>query len=150
MSISPLLAAVLGAGISGLVVTLFMRGRCLREAREAASLRDQLAQERSSRAESQAADNARQQALFENMLEGVLLLDASGRVQFTNTACRRFFDLEADVRGRTLLEAFRCNDLSAVAAEAGNGDGRTSRTFAGRYPPKVRGVEIFKHKVECY
>ena len=119
MSISPLMAAVLGAGISGLVVTLFMRGRCLREAREAASLRDQLAQERSSRAESQAAENARQQALFENMLEGVLLLDASGRVQFTNTACRRFFDLEADVRGRTLLEAFRCNDLSAMAAEAG-------------------------------
>lgn len=118
MSISPLLAAVLGAGISGLVVTLFMRGRCLRVAKEATALRDQLARERSSRAESQAAENARQQALFENMLEGVLLLDASGRVQFTNTACRRFFDLEADVRGRTLLEAFRCNDLSAVAAEA--------------------------------
>jgi len=38
----------------------------------------------------------------------------------------------------------------AVEAEVGNGDGRTSRTFAGRYPPKVRGVEIFKHKVECY
>ena len=92
MSISPLLAAVLGAGISGLVVTLFMRGRCLRVAKEATALRDQLARERSSRAESQAAENARQQALFENMLEGVLLLDASGRVQFTNTACRRFFD----------------------------------------------------------
>jgi len=91
MSISPLLAAVLGAGISAVVATLFLRGRWLREAREAASLRDQLAQERSSRAESQAAENARQQALFENMLEGVLLLDASGRVQFTNTACRRFF-----------------------------------------------------------
>jgi len=118
MSISPLLAAVLGAGASGLVTTFFLRGRCLREAREAAALRDQLARERSSRAESQAAENARQQALFENMLEGVLLLDASGRVQFTNTACRRFFDLAADVRGRTLLEAFRCNDLSAVAAEA--------------------------------
>lgn len=108
MLISPLLAAVLGAGISTVVATLFLKGRWLREAREAASLRDQLAQERSSRAESQAAENARQQALFENMLEGVLLLDASGRVQFTNTACRRFFDLEADVRGRTLLEAFRC------------------------------------------
>jgi two-component system phosphate regulon sensor histidine kinase PhoR len=99
-------------------VGLFLRRRLAREAREVALLRDQLSRERSSRAESQAAENARQEALFENMLEGVLLVDATGRLQFTNTACRRFFDLEADVRGRTLLEAFRCNDLSAVAAEA--------------------------------
>ena len=118
MSIPPTVAALLGAGVSALGVGLFLRRRLLREAREAASLRDQLSRERSSRAESQAAENARQEALFENMLEGVLLVDATGRLQFTNTACRRFFDLEADVRGRTLLEAFRCNDLSAVAAEA--------------------------------
>lgn len=118
MSIPPTVAALLGAGVSALGVGLFLRRRLAREAREAASLRDQLSRERSSRAESQAAENARQEALFENMLEGVLLVDATGRLQFTNTACRRFFDLEADVRGRTLLEAFRCNDLSAVAAEA--------------------------------
>jgi len=118
MSIPPTVAALLGAGVSALGVGLFLRRRLAREAREVALLRDQLSRERSSRAESQAAENARQEALFENMLEGVLLVDATGRLQFTNTACRRFFDLEADVRGRTLLEAFRCNDLSAVAAEA--------------------------------
>ncbi len=118
MSIPPTVAALLGAGGSALGVGLFLRRRLAREAREVALLRDQLSRERSSRAESQAAENARQEALFENMLEGVLLVDATGRLQFTNTACRRFFDLEADVRGRTLLEAFRCNDLSAVAAEA--------------------------------
>ena len=118
MSIPPTVAALLGAGVSALGVGLFLRRRLAREAREVALLRDQLSRERSSRAESQAAENARQEALFENMLEGVLLVDAAGRLQFTNTACRRFFDLEADVRGRTLLEAFRCNDLSAVAAEA--------------------------------
>ena len=73
---SPLLAAFLGAGMSGAGVALFLRGRWLREAREASSLKDQLARERSNRAESQAAENARQQALFENMLEGVLLVDA--------------------------------------------------------------------------
>ena len=62
--------------MSGAGVALFLRGRWLREAREASSLKDQLARERSNRAESQAAENARQQALFENMLEGVLLVDA--------------------------------------------------------------------------
>jgi two-component system phosphate regulon sensor histidine kinase PhoR len=117
-AISPSVAAILGAGVSAAVVAMALRSRARRQAREAATLREELARERSSRAESQAAENARQQALFENMLEGVLLLDGGGRVQFTNTACRRFFDLEADVRGRTLLEAFRCNELSAVAVEA--------------------------------
>jgi two-component system phosphate regulon sensor histidine kinase PhoR len=118
MSSSTAMAALVGAAISGAAVALLLRGRRLRAAAEATALRDELARERSSRAESQAAQNARQQALFENMLEGVLLLDASGRVQFTNAACRRFFDLETDVRGHTLLEAFRCNELSAVATEA--------------------------------
>ena len=122
MPLSPESAALaglaLGAGASGLGVAVYLRGRWLREARRAAGFQEELARERSSRAESQAAENARQQALFENMLEGVLLLDATGRVQFTNTACRRFFDLDADVRGRTLLEAFRCNELAVVAVEA--------------------------------
>jgi two-component system, OmpR family, phosphate regulon sensor histidine kinase PhoR len=139
---SPLLAAFLGAGMSGAGVALFLRGRWLREAREASSLKDQLARERSNRAESQAAENARQQALFENMLEGVLLVDASGRVQFTNTACRRFFDLEADVRGRTLLEAFRCNELSAVAVEAakaGRVNGKELELEAG---PEARLLQV--------
>jgi two-component system, OmpR family, phosphate regulon sensor histidine kinase PhoR len=139
---SPLLAAFLGAGVSGAGVALFLRGRWLREAREASSLKDQLARERSNRAESQAAENARQQALFENMLEGVLLVDASGRVQFTNTACRRFFDLEADVRGRTLLEAFRCNELSAVAVEAakaGRVNGKELELEAG---PEARLLQV--------
>jgi two-component system phosphate regulon sensor histidine kinase PhoR len=128
--------------VSGAGVALFLRGRWLREAREASSLKDQLARERSSRAESQAAENARQQALFENMLEGVLLVDASGRVQFTNTACRRFFYLEADVRGRTLLEAFRCNELSAVAVEAakaGRVNGKELELEAG---PEARLLQV--------
>ena len=139
---SPLLAAFLGAGVSGAGVALFLRGRWLREAREASSLKDQLARERSNRAESQAAENARQQALFENMLEGVLLVDASGRVQFTNTACRRCFDREADVRGRTLLEAFRCNELSAVAVEAakaGRVNGKELELEAG---PEARLLQV--------
>ena len=139
---SPSLAAILGAVVSGAGVALLLRGRWLREAREASSLKDQLARERSNRAESQAAENARQQALFENMLEGVLLLDASGRVQFTNAACRRFFDLEADVRGRTLLEAFRCNELSAVAAEAakaGRVNGKELELEAG---PEARLLQV--------
>lgn len=146
MPLSPESAAfvgtALGATVSGLGAALFLRGRWLRESRKAAALQDELARERSSRAESQAAENARQQALFENMLEGVLLLDASGRVQFTNTACRRFFDLEADVRGRTLLEAFRCNELSAVAVEASKAGRVNGKELELDVGPEARLLQV--------
>ena len=62
-----------------------------------------------------------QRALFDSMVEGVLLLDAKGRVQLVNQSLTRLLSLNADVRGRTLAEAFRWPALQElverVAAE---------------------------------
>lgn len=58
---------------------------------------------------------AQQQALFNSMVEGVLLLDKEGRVQLVNQSLQRLFDLQADIRGQTILEAFRLPELSALA-----------------------------------
>jgi two-component system, OmpR family, phosphate regulon sensor histidine kinase PhoR len=58
----------------------------------------------------------RQQALFNGMIEGVLLLDEQGRVQMINESLRRFFDITADIRGQTIMEAFRWHELAALAA----------------------------------
>lgn len=124
---SVILAVIFGFVVAGAAVWTVMRRRQIRDAREASALREELARERSSRAEAQAAADARQQALFENMLEGVLLLDETGRVQFTNTACRRFFGLTTDIRGKTLLEAFRSHDLADVATEAAKAGRVTGR-----------------------
>jgi len=55
---------------------------------------------------------AQQQALFNSMVEGVLVLDASGRIQLVNQSLRRLFALTADVRGQTILEAFRLSELA--------------------------------------
>ena len=55
---------------------------------------------------------AQQQAVFNSMVEGVLVLDASGRVQMINASLQRLFGLPGDVRGQTILEAFRLQELS--------------------------------------
>ena len=58
---------------------------------------------------------AEQQALFNSMSEGVLILDQAGRVQLVNRALLEFFGLKVDVRGQTIMEAFRLQELVEVA-----------------------------------
>ena len=58
----------------------------------------------------------RQQALFNGMIEGVLLLDEQGRVQMINESLREFFDITSDIRGQTIMEAFRWHELAELAA----------------------------------
>lgn len=58
----------------------------------------------------------RQQALFNGMVEGVLLLDGDGRVQMINDSLRRFFDIGWDIRGQTIMEALQWPELAALAA----------------------------------
>ena len=54
---------------------------------------------------------AEQEALFNSMVEGVLVLDRDGKIQLANRALDRMFDLHVDIRGKTLLEAFRLHEL---------------------------------------
>jgi two-component system phosphate regulon sensor histidine kinase PhoR len=58
---------------------------------------------------------SRQQSLFNSMSEGVLLLDHQGRVRMINESLRRFFDVTTDVRGQTIMEAFRWHELAGLA-----------------------------------
>jgi two-component system phosphate regulon sensor histidine kinase PhoR len=68
------------------------------------------------REENQRQFHARQQALFNSMSEGILLLDRNGRVNMINDSLRKFFDVAAEVRGQTIMEAFRWHELAALAA----------------------------------
>ncbi len=58
---------------------------------------------------------AEQQAVFNSMTEGVLILDQSGRVQLVNRSLQGFFGLKTDVRGQTMMEAFRLQALAELA-----------------------------------
>jgi len=55
-----------------------------------------------------------QEALFDSMVEGVLLLDEQGRVQLANRAFVVLFGITTDLRGRTLLEVLRLHELAAL------------------------------------
>ena len=64
--------------------------------------------------EVEARSQARQQTLFNSMIEGVLLLDAEGRVQFANDSLRKGCGLAENIRGQTIMEAFRSHELAGL------------------------------------
>src|SRR5258706_4558582 len=55
-----------------------------------------------------------QDALFNSMIEGLLLLDEKGRIQLANRAFIDLFDVAADVRGKTVLEVLRQHELTGL------------------------------------
>lgn len=56
-----------------------------------------------------------QMTLFNSMIEGMLLLDAHGRVQLANESLRKLLDTAADLRGQTIMEALRWHELAALS-----------------------------------
>jgi two-component system phosphate regulon sensor histidine kinase PhoR len=58
----------------------------------------------------------RQQALFNSMIEGILWVDRSGRIRMINDSLRKFFDVSTDIRGMTIMEAFRWHELAELSA----------------------------------
>jgi len=58
----------------------------------------------------------RQETLFNSMIEGLLLLDATGRIQLANRAFAELFDITTDVRGKTIMEALRLAELAELVA----------------------------------
>jgi two-component system phosphate regulon sensor histidine kinase PhoR len=69
-------------------------------------------QEQQQHARAQA--QAEQQASFNSMVEGVLLLDGQERVRLVNLALEQLFDISGDLRGRTIMEALRLHELQEL------------------------------------
>jgi two-component system phosphate regulon sensor histidine kinase PhoR len=73
-----------------------------------------LAAQEEQQAQATAQVQAQQQAVFNSMVEGVLVLDADSRVQLVNQSLQRLFSLSSDVRGQTIIEAFRLPELATL------------------------------------
>jgi two-component system phosphate regulon sensor histidine kinase PhoR len=74
--------------------------------------RDQLKKERN---EIRNEVDTQQNALFDSMVEGVLLLDEKGFIKHANQAILTLFNLEAErVIGRTIMESLRLHELEAM------------------------------------
>jgi len=61
----------------------------------------------------------RQEALLNSMVEGLLLLDPGGRIQLANRAFTRLFDVNGDIRSRTIIEALRLHELAQLVDSLG-------------------------------
>lgn len=79
-----------------------------------------------------AEQQAQMQALFDSMAEGVLVLDSSSRVQLVNQSLQHLFGLTADVKGQTILEAFRLHELAGLVKRLA--DERMVRNFEMEMP----------------
>src|SRR6266498_3015523 len=55
-----------------------------------------------------------QNALFDSMAEGLLLLDETGRIQLANRAFAGLFGVTNDVHHKTIIEALRLHELSGI------------------------------------
>jgi two-component system phosphate regulon sensor histidine kinase PhoR len=53
-----------------------------------------------------------QEALFNSMAEGLLLLDRENKIQLANRAFNTLFGVTADLRSRSILEALRLHELA--------------------------------------
>lgn len=113
LSLLPWICALAGAGIAGV-----LRSRLMTERRALAAARRDLEELRHSRRTRLADEQTKQQAVFNSMVEGLLILDEHGRVQFANPTLGQLFQLPRDVRGLTLLEALRLHELQEVATRA--------------------------------
>src|SRR5437588_1165354 len=110
----PTLTIVAGLG---LVALHFWWKRRFDEARE--RLKEQTGQTAVLQEQQQLAlaqAQAQQQALFNSMVEGVLLLDGNGRVRLVNQAIEHLFGLKGDIRGRTTMEALRLHELQELVS----------------------------------
>ena len=69
--------------------------------------------------QSAAQNQARQKAVFNSMVEGLLLLDENGRVQLANRSFKKLFGATNDIIGKTVLEVLRLNELAELIGQLG-------------------------------
>jgi two-component system, OmpR family, phosphate regulon sensor histidine kinase PhoR len=108
-----LLLALLGVAM--LLIWLERARLRAAEDRHARELEDQ----RISREAEVRAQVLRTSALFDRMIEGVIVVDATGRVRLANRAAGALFAFAPPATGRTLLEATRHHEVSALITRLG-------------------------------
>ena len=94
-------------------------------------------------------DRARLDAILSGMVEGVLVLDAGGRIQLANRAAQRMLRMDTSSTGRPYVEVIRHPDIAAQLGTALRGEEVDSRelaltrdparTFVARAAPVSRG-----------
>ena len=106
-------------------------------------------------------DRARMEAILSGMVEGVLVVDAQGRLQLVNQAAQAMLRVEPSARGRLYLEVIRHPDIAAQLTAALRGEAVGShevalsrdpgRTFVARaapvHAPGAAGAVLVLHDI---
>jgi two-component system phosphate regulon sensor histidine kinase PhoR len=116
---------------------------------EVARALDGSVQELGRRLDELSRDRARLDAILSGMVEGVLVVDAAGRIQLANRAAQSMLRMDASSIGRPYVEVIRHPDIAAQLGTALRGqevDSREialtrdpGRTFVARAAPVSRG-----------
>ena len=80
----------------------------------------QLAEQRAQRENELREQAQRTAALFERMIEGLIVVDAAGRIRLANRAAGELFNFKPPVVGRTILEATRHHEVAALVTRLEN------------------------------
>ncbi|HKY22135.1 MAG TPA: ATP-binding protein [Vicinamibacterales bacterium] len=143
--------AIIAAALAGVWAGVSMTGRRAREA----DLRSTNAANRMvARLNELETDRARMAAILSGMVEGVLVVDADGRLRLVNDAAVQMLNLETDLLGRHYVEAVRqpgvVGQLGAalkgeqrppieVPLDAGSSAAGGSRIFRAQATPATAG-----------
>jgi two-component system phosphate regulon sensor histidine kinase PhoR len=85
--------------------------------------------------------HARQDAILNGMIEGVLVLNESQRVQFANRAFARIFGTTGSVQDQTVMEALRSHEVAEIVERA-NRDGQVTGQEIHLTGPPDRWLQI--------
>lgn len=109
-----LVAVLLALGwLATALVAWRLRAKFVRTAQAHAR---QLEEQRRHREAEFRAQAVRTEALFDRMVEGILVVGQDGRLRLANRAAAAMFQFEAGAAGRTVLEATRHHEVAAIVA----------------------------------
>jgi len=91
------------------------RERRLRRADAGRKVRD-IAEQRLRREVELKEQSQRTAALFDRMVEGLIVVDSGGRIRLANRAAAALFGFEGSAAGKTVLEATRHHEVAAVVS----------------------------------
>ena len=80
----------------------------------------QLAEQRIQREQELREQGQRTAALFERMIEGLIVVDAAGRIRLANRAAGELFNFTPPATGRTILETTRHHEVAALVTRLEN------------------------------
>jgi len=106
-------ALILLVAIAAALAVTLARERRLRRAESSRSRQD-VADQRSRRELELKEQSQRTAALFDRMVEGLIVVDAGGRIRLANRAAEVLFGFDGSAAGRSILEATRNHEVAAV------------------------------------